>query len=587
MLAAEGLWHWSLQEPTAEAAVGTRRVVLEEMPRLRKKTWTARATLIGPAADTLHGRSIMLTAMLRETTPSAGDVLLLHCALEPPRDTHNPREMAYGTWLRRHGVCATAFCPAGHWRRVGTYSPLPLRLRLSRWRTRLVDLYADHLQGTGLGVLAAMTLGDRHLLDADTRRDFAAVGASHVLALSGLHLGILVALYVWSVLRLVRRWRWGRAVAVGGGLVLMATFVLLVGAPLSLVRAELMFIVALICSLMERRGLSLNNLSLAALLILLYDPRSLFDAGFQLSFCAVAAIVGAVPLCRFPRRWARHFPPALQLKDAAYERLARSRMRAALLAAPDVAAAQRIRLADCLPDCLPWPVRWHIRLRVAAGELCRWLWGLAVMSLAAQVGTLPLVVWHFHTLPVWGLLLSFVVIPLAYLILLFAVLFFVLVPLRPLVAMALKGLLAALVGSVSGVADLPGGHLRWEWEEMPPFVIYSRPAAPEIYCPEGQWHGALLFSPYGRVARVDGRRPSGRPHRPIGVDYLWLCRGSKGSLADWLHYYAPRTVVLDASLTPYYYARYRHEADSLRLPLYDVQRQGALAVRDKVQARGL
>lgn len=121
-----------------------------------------------------------------------------------------------------------------------------------------------------------------------------------MLALSGLHLGILVALYVWSVLRLVRRWRWGRAVAVAGGLVLMATFVLLVGAPLSLVRAELMFIVALICSLMERRGLSLNNLSLAALLILLYDPRSLFDAGFQLSFCAVAAIVGAVPLCRFP-----------------------------------------------------------------------------------------------------------------------------------------------------------------------------------------------------------------------------------------------------------------------------------------------
>lgn len=588
LLATEALWHWSLYEPLTEAPVATRRVMLQETPRQKAKTWSAQAILLGEAADTLRGRRLMLTAIKNDTlsgavkaSPTAGDILLVHGAIQPPHDTHNPGEMAYGTWLRRHGVSGTLFCYADCWKRVGESPSLPWHFRLLRWREKMVQTYAAHFQGAELGVLAAMTVGDKSLLDAVTRDDFSAVGASHILALSGLHLSILVTLFSFCLLRWLRRWRWAKAGAVFGGLLLMAAFVLLAGVPPSLVRAALMLTLALLCSLFERRGLSLNNLSLAALLILLYDPRTLFDIGFQLSFTAVAAIVVAVRHLPFPERWSRWFSSRMLLEDAAREVIGREALKAAMLAASSPKEAQRLEIKDFMPATLPRRQRLLISLRLRLGSLCRLLWDMTIVSLAAQLATLPLVLYYFHTIPLYGLALNFLVIPLAYLILLAAVLFFVLVPLRSVLAVVLKGLLTVLIGAVGEFADLPGGHLTYQWEETPPFVIYSRPVKPELYCPSGQWQGNVLLSPYGRVARIDGKHPYGKPQQPLAVDCLWLCRGAKGHLTDWLPYFAPKTVVLDASLTPYYYNAYAHEADSLRLPTYDIRRQGALILSEK------
>ncbi len=590
LFATETVWHWSLREPLTEAPVATRRVMLQETPRLKTKTWTAQAVLLGEAADTLRGRRLMLTAMVNDTLPkakaagsslngmlpSAGDILLVHGAIEPPRDTHNPGEMAYGTWLRRHGVSGTLFCYGDGWKRVGESPSLPWHLRLLRWREKTVATYAAHFQGAELGVLAAMTVGDKSLLDAATRDDFSAVGASHILALSGLHLSILVTLFSFCLLRWLRRWRWAEKGAGIGGLLLMGVFVLLAGAPASLVRAALMLGLALLCSMFERRGLSLNNLSLAALLILLYDPRTLFDTGFQLSFTAVAAIVVAVRYLPFPERWCRWFSTRMHLAEEAREAIGREHLKEAMMAAPSPEEAQRLELKDYMPEGLPFLQRFRIFLRIRLGTLCRLLWDMTVVSLAAQLATLPLVLYYFHTIPLWGLPLTFVVIPLAYLILLAAVLFFVLVPLRSVMSVVLKSLLTALIGSVGWFADLPGGHLTYQWEKTPPFVIYSRPVRPQLHCPSGRWQGNVLLSQYGRVARIDGKHPYGKPQQPLPVDYLWLCRGAKGHLSDWLPYYAPKAVVLDASLTPYYYNTYAHEADSLRLPVHDIRRQGAL-----------
>lgn len=602
LFVTEALWHWSLREPLTEAPVGTRRVMLQEMPRLKAKTWSAQAVLLGEAADTLRGRRLMLTAMRGDTLPQAndagssqlsapssrnsalpsvGDVLLVHGAIQQPRDTHNPGEMAYGTWLRRHGVSGTLFCYSDCWKRVGESPSLPWHFRLLRWREKMVQTYAAHFQGAELGVLAAMTVGDKSLLDAATRDDFSAVGASHILALSGLHLSILVTLFSFCLLRWLRRWRWAKGGAVFGGLLLMAAFVMLAGAPASLVRAAVMLGLALLCSLFERRGLSLNNLSLAALLILLYDPRTLFDTGFQLSFTAVAAIVVAVRRFPFPEKLSRWFSTRMLLVDAAREKIGREQLKEAMMTAPSVEEAQRLELTGFMPATLPRCQRLLISLRLRLGALCRLLWDMTVVSLAAQLATLPLVLYYFHTLPLWGLPLSFLVIPLAYLILLAAVLFFVLVPLRSVLAVVLKALLTALIGAVGGFADLPGGRLTYHWEQAPPFVIYSRPVQPELHCPSGQWQGDVLLSPYGRVARIDGKHPYGKPQQPLPVDYLWLCRGAKGHLTDWLSYYAPKTVVLDATLTPYYYNTYAHEADSLRLPVHDIRVQGALVISKK------
>ena len=111
-----------------------------------------------------------------------------------------------------------------------------LRLRMARYRQNLSAQYFSHLGSEEAGIAAAMSLGDKRSLDAAQRQSFSATGVSHVLALSGLHLGILFSLYsLLFVNRLPSRR--GRVFASLVGVALLWGFALLVGFPLSLVRA--------------------------------------------------------------------------------------------------------------------------------------------------------------------------------------------------------------------------------------------------------------------------------------------------------------------------------------------------------------
>lgn len=556
LLVAEAFLHWSQWGEDIELAAGTRRVVVEDSPRVRTKSWTSAVRL-------MDGRRVMLSAV--GTPPRQGDTLLVHSAIRPPLDTHNPGEMDYGTWLRRHGIRGTAYC-GPHWKRVAEGHSL---------RPRLVELYSHYIGGSELGVVAAMTLGDRSLMQTETREDFSVVGASHVLALSGLHLSILVALYMWGIGRWLRRWRWAEVCGVLTGLLLMIGYVQLAGAPVSLVRAATMLGLALLCSLWERRGLTLNNLALSALILMLWSPSVVLDVGFQLSFVAVAAIVIATQRWPYPRRWRHWFGIRMELEERARERLARPLHMQAMMQAASPEEAQGLLLRDFMPKELPRRARLRITLRLMVSRLTRLLWDMTIVSVAAQVATLPLVVYYFHTVPLSGLWLSFVLIPLAYVLIGLALLFFVLPPLRPWVAVVLRGSLVLLTSIVSWTASLPYSHVRVEWESEPPLVICHRYGEPELRCSQGQWQGNILHSPNGRVARIDGRLPRGVPQHPLRVEALWLCRGAGGHLAQWLQLYRPRVVVLDATLSDYMYERFRAEADSLQLSVHDIRREGA------------
>ncbi|MCQ2266919.1 MAG: ComEC family competence protein [Bacteroidaceae bacterium] len=553
---AEAFLHWSQWGEDIDLPVATRRVVVEDSPRVRTKSWTSAVRLI-------DGHRVMLSAV--GTPPRQGDTLLVHCAITPPLDTHNPGEMDYGTWLRRHGIRGTAYC-GSHWKRVAEGHSL---------RPRLVELYSRYIGGSELGVVAAMTLGDRSLMQTETREDFSVVGASHVLALSGLHLSILVALYMWGIGRWLRRWRWAEVCGVLTGLLLMIGYVQLAGAPVSLVRAATMLGLALLCSLWERRGLTLNNLALSALLLMLWSPSVVLDVGFQLSFVAVAAIVVATQRWPYPRRWHHWFGIRMELEDRARERLARPLHMQAMMQAATPEDAQRLLLRDFMPKDLPLSERLRISLRLMMGRLTRLVWDMTIVSLAAQVATLPLVVYYFHTVPLSGLWLSFVLIPMAYVLIGLALLFFTLPPLRPWVAIALRSSLVLLTGLVSWAASLPYSHLRVEWESEPPLVICHRLGNPELRCRQGQWQGNVLHSPDGRVVRIDARLPRGVPQHPLRVEVLWLCRGASGHLSQWIRLYRPQVVVLDATLSDYMYDRFRSEADSLHLRYHDIKRQGA------------
>ena len=222
-------------------------------------------------------------------------------------------------------------------------------------RGMLLDRLADSgVDGDAYAVVAAMALGDKSALTHEIRDTYSVSGASHVLALSGLHLGIIYCL-LWLLLP-HRRWP-----AVSQTIILIAIwlYVLLVGMPVSVVRSAVMLTVYGLLSIGHRNKMSVNALAFTAIVMLMCNPEWLFDIGFQLSFMAVLAILLFVPLFE------------------------------------DVFSAKYLQ-----------EHRWIRRI-----------WGLVAVSVSAQIGVAPLIAYYFGRLSTYFLLTNFIVLPAAYLIL--------------------------------------------------------------------------------------------------------------------------------------------------------------------------
>lgn len=249
------------------------------------------------------------------------------------------------------------------------------------------------------GVVAAMTLGDKSALDMEMREVYSKTGASHVLALSGLHLMIIYG--VVSFLVTWRRWRlFAQALVV----VCIWMFAFLVGLPSSVVRSATMITVYTIFATVHRTRKPFRTLSFTAVVMLLLRPESITDIGFQLSFLAVSAILLFHPLLQ------QMIPPAVLRRH-----------------------------------------RW-----------LRYLWGLTTVSIAAQLGTAPLVAYYFGRLPVYFLLSNYVVIPLVTLILYEALLLFTIgwvSILHPIIVESLSTTVGFLNRLLSTIAQWPGSSI--------------------------------------------------------------------------------------------------------------------------------
>jgi len=241
---------------------------------------------------------------------------------------------------------------------------------LSRYRT----LQTDDDQ---YAVLAAMTLGDKSALSKELRDVYSVTGASHVLALSGLHMGIIF--FLLHRLTLGRRHFWLSQVIIVLGL---WSFAFLTGLSPSVVRSATMLSAYVLFSFMGRQRNSVNLLCFTAIVMLLVNPQSLYDVGFQLSFTAVLSILLWLPLIdRF------------------------------------------------LPE------NYFVTRRFQ-----HYLYSMVGMSLAAQLAVAPLIVYYFGRFSTYFLLTNFIVIPLATAIL-YGALLVVIVPMFGPVLLWVVGIL--------------------------------------------------------------------------------------------------------------------------------------------------
>ena len=173
-------------------------------------------------------------------------------------------------------------------RRASGWNP---RQQLDAVRNAAEDLLWQHLEPRHAGLAAAVLLGDRDELGAQRSQAFQETGTVHLLAISGLHVGILV-LAMAGLLRLLRVPRIRAAVIVAGAAIL---YTILTDARPPAIRATILVLVWSASRIWGRRAISFNSLAAAALVILALNPADLFRVGPQLSFLAVAALMWFAP----------------------------------------------------------------------------------------------------------------------------------------------------------------------------------------------------------------------------------------------------------------------------------------------------
>jgi ComEC/Rec2-related protein len=307
----------------------------------------------------------------------------------------------YPAYLARRGIFATLFADEASWVEPGS-TGFSLWGWGDRLRQRLIQRLRDAMPPDVAAMAQSLMLGDRSALAPDAEDAFSRTGLMHLLAVSGLHLGIFLGGAWWGLRRFGVRPR--VAYPLVGLLVLLGLIV--VGPRVSLVRAGLLFAFLALgsvladCGVILRRWIHpLNGLAAAAIAILVMRPGSLYDAGFQLTMAATGSILIAFS----PSGWGT--------------RLARSARVTA------------------------WWKGWQ------------WLAGLMLVSAAAQAGAAPVIAWHFQAFHPLSILVNLVAVPLAGLAL-WAGLFYVLCIGTPAGALAAAPFRVLLEGLDSMVADL-------------------------------------------------------------------------------------------------------------------------------------
>jgi competence protein ComEC len=317
--------------------------IIESIGHAQQEIKTNIKIIVHVAVDSSYGNMQLLTAGSYIATT-------IQPTLVP--DTHNPGGFNYKVWLFRNEITHQLYLAKGSW----TLLPSKKSKRyLQILQQKIRTILQQNITGTQeKAVAAALLIGYKQDIDSDLMKAYSNTGVIHVIAISGLHLGLiyglLIGIFNWMPGSTIKKW-----IAPPVMLLVLWGFALLTGAGPSIVRAAVMFSFIIIASVVKQNSSIINALAASAFFLLLLHPFYLWDIGFQLSYAAVLSIV-------------------LYQKN--------------------------------IFDSLYFKYRWI--------QAC---WQLNAVTISAQILTLPLVVYHFHQFPNYFLVSNFIVVPLSSIIL--------------------------------------------------------------------------------------------------------------------------------------------------------------------------
>ncbi len=366
-----------------------------------------------------------------EGAPEFGDELKLFGIAEVIAPPRNPGEFDMRSYLARHDVRRMLFVRYSEDGTLIRHGGGNLILRLAQksraWMQNAICRGLENAPEVQ-NFLSGIVLGLRHQTPEDIEEPFQQTGTLHLFAVAGLHVGIVAAL-LWMLAMVARLSRkWAAALIIP----LLLFYAAVTGLHVSSIRAAVMSSILLGGLFFERKVFVLNSLAAAAFFLLCCNTNELFSTGFQLSFAVVGAIIlFADPFAEFLQRWT----------------------------APD----------PFLPrSLLRGPRRW---MHAAFEWLCR---GTGV-SLAAWVGSLPLVLWYFYIVTPISLVANLIVVPIAFFILAIALLSLLSTPLLSGLAVIFNNanwlLVQLVMGIVQFLAHVPGGHFYVEHPHWPEKLV--------------------------------------------------------------------------------------------------------------------
>lgn len=329
-----------------------------------------------------------------------GNTILFHRIPERIKNNGNPYEFDYAAYLARRKIYRRIYLSGDDWKYTA-FQKFSAKVYAERTREKLLKIY--HNQNLGVNeteILSALTLGYKRGLDPETKRVFSAAGAMHVLAVSGLHVGIIFGIFT-LLFGFLRKQKYGKYLFIVLAIILLWSYAFITGLSPSVMRAATMFSLVCIASNINRRANIYNSLAASAFILLLINPNNLFEVGFQLSYAAVFGIVYLQP------------------------RLARL-----------------------------WPVQ---------NKIIKFFWTLLTVSFAAQIATFPITSYYFNQFPSYFWLTNLLVIPAVFILIVLgvALLVFSSVPyLGSFLALITKWLIKVIFSVLSGIEQLPASVLE-------------------------------------------------------------------------------------------------------------------------------
>lgn len=219
-----------------------------------------------------------------------GDTVLAKTKYLKPTNTYKGEYVYYEQYLFHNGICATAYAPRHKLMIVKNNNPSWFQ-RLRNSKQTLHELYtANGIVGDEGNVIETMTLGVKGRISRELRQQYAESGVSHVLALSGFHLGILVVILQFILFQNIPniRFLWISKIATIG---ILWLFCIMTGMPSSLVRATIMCSLLLLFKTADSPEFSVDSCAITALAMLIINPLALCCVDFQLSFVSVIGII--------------------------------------------------------------------------------------------------------------------------------------------------------------------------------------------------------------------------------------------------------------------------------------------------------